>query len=316
MIRFYRLIAVLVFFSVTGCAASNCYRPPAGPQQEAGAGRGVIHIKDVPVFEQEKDRCGPAAMASMLVFSGVDTRPGDIEEMVYDTESRGSLQISLVAAARRHNRVAYELNGVDDLLAGLSAGQPVLVLLNKGLSWLPAYHYSVVTGFDPQKRVFILAGGRACEEELPETLFRRMWSRADNWGLMVLEPDDIPPVATPDRWIDALYALERMDAHKAALKGYNAALEKWPGDPVAIMGKANTLYAAGRLKDAANVLEKAVEIHPESAPLFNNLAQVMLELGNNEAAFEAATRAVEIGGPHAETCRQTLEDIRKAMGDR
>lgn len=310
MSRLYHLLAVILFFSAAGCAGTKCYIPA-----EAESGRDITHVKGIRVFEQDKDRCGPAAMASMLVFSGVDIRPEDLEEMVYDPESRGSLQISLVASARRHGRVAYEIKGIDALSTELSAGYPVLVLLNKGFSWWPVYHYAVVTGFDQNEEFFILAGGLTCEEQVPGSLFRRMWRRAEYWGLMVLAPDDIPFTAEPVKWVKAVYELERIGDYEAALSGYTAALEKWPKMAGAMMGRANSLYSLGRIKEAGGMLNQAAAIHPESGPILNNLAHVMLELGELEAAFEAAARAVKIAGPHAEACRKTLKRVREAMDD-
>ncbi|MCF8110982.1 MAG: PA2778 family cysteine peptidase [Desulfobacteraceae bacterium] len=310
MLRLYKLLAVFLVLAVAGCAGTRCYIPTEG-----STGRDVIHLDGVRVFEQDKYRCGPAAMASMLAFSGVELLPRDLEQTVYDPESRGSLQVSLVAAARRNGRIAYEIKGKDILLESLCAGFPVLVLLNKGFSWWPVYHYSVVTGFDRKEGFFIIAGGTACEEMVPGSLFMRMWRRADFWGLLVLAPDDIPPAADPDKWIKAVYGLERMGAYEAALSGYKAALEKWPDAAGAMMGKANTLYAMGKTEEAAGVLERAAKIYPESGPVLNNLAHVKLELGELEKAFDAAVRAVKTGGPNADTYRQTLQSVKKAMNE-
>ncbi|MFW6011034.1 MAG: PA2778 family cysteine peptidase [Desulfosalsimonas sp.] len=310
MLRLYKPIAALLVLAVTGCAGTRCYIPPEGRP-----GRDVIHVDEVKVFEQDEYRCGPAAMASMLAFSGVEIRPRHLEQTVYDPESRGSLQVSLVAAARRNSRVAYEIKGKDSLLKNLSAGYPVLVLLNKGFSWWPVYHYSVVTGFDSKEGFFIIVGGAACEEMVSGSLFMRMWRRADFWGLLVLAPDDIPPGADQDKWIRAVYGLERTGAYEPALSGYKAALEKWPDAAGAMMGKANTLYAMGKAEEAAEVLEQAGKIYPGSGPVLNNLAHVKLELGELEKAFDAAVRAVKTGGANEETYRQTLQSIKKAMDE-
>ncbi|MFW5908505.1 MAG: tetratricopeptide repeat protein [Desulfosalsimonas sp.] len=107
-----------------------------------------------------------------------------------------------------------------------------------------------------------------------------------------------------------------MGNYESALSGYTAALEKWPKMESAMMGRANSLYSLGRIEEAADMLNQAAAIHTESGPVLNNLACVMLELGELEAAFDAATRAVKVAGPHAEACRKTLESVREAMDDK
>ena len=101
--------------------------------------------------------------------------------------------------------------------------------------------------------------------------------------------------------------------HDAALAGYSAALEKWPESVGAVLGKANALYALGRTAEAGDVLLEGSVVHPESGPILNNLAHVMLELGMYEKALDAAARAVETGGPHIQTYRETADRIRGAI---
>ncbi len=306
--RHLHYILAAVIFCTAGCAGTACYKP-----RHAIPDEGLIEIAGVPAFQQEKNQCGPAALASMLSWSGIMVKPDDLLEHVYDPAKEGSLQISLVAAARRYGRVAYEVYGMVELSEELSAGYPVLVLMNKGLSWWPVHHYAVVCGFDSTGRRLLLAGGNACKEYLSVRSFKHMWSRDDNWGLLVLPPGKLPETVTKNRWLEAVYGLERAGLHEAAFTGYCTALEKWPEDQGALMGKANTLYALGELEHAAKVLVEAAEIYPESGPVFNNLANVMLELGNTDMALKAALKAVDTGGMHLPVYRKTLERVHGTM---
>jgi len=302
------ILAAAVFLAAAGCAVTTAYK-----NDDAAPGMDAVAIEGVPAFKQAQNQCGPAALASVLVWSGIDVHPSDLSEKVYDPGENGTLQISLVAAARRHGRVAYEIDGMDELRTELTAGNPVLVLMNQGLSWWPVYHYAVVSGLDPLNNHVVLAAGKAYKETMRQSHFRRMWDRGDNWGVVVVCPETLPATATEARWLDAVYGLELAGRHEAALDGYSTGLAAWPESLGAMMGKANALYALDRLSAAGDVLARAAEAHPDAGPVFNNLARVKLDQEELSAAVDAAVRAVEIGGPHKDAYMKTLESVHEAM---
>ena len=72
-----------------------------------------------------------------------------LTDQVYVPARKGSLQIEMLAAARRNGTLAFVIpNRLEALLEELEAGNPVLVLLNLGLSWIPSWHYAVAIGYD------------------------------------------------------------------------------------------------------------------------------------------------------------------------
>ena len=56
---------------------------------------------DVPVVRQERERCGPAALAMVLGYYHADSTAVREAERAYDPVLRGSLITELAAAARR-----------------------------------------------------------------------------------------------------------------------------------------------------------------------------------------------------------------------
>ncbi|MFO7804015.1 MAG: tetratricopeptide repeat protein [Desulfovermiculus sp.] len=103
--------------------------------------------------------------------------------------------------------------------------------------------------------------------------------------------------------------MELAGQYAQALTGYASALDKWPFDLAAMMGKANSLYALDRLGEAENTLRQTVKMHPDSGPALNNLAQVLLEQDKIKAAHQAINKALELGGPYTETFQETRTDI-------
>ena len=82
------------------------------------------------------------------------------------------------------------------------------------------------------------------------------------------------------------------------------------------MGLGNTYYLLAKSDDAEKAYRKAIALDPEHAPARNNLAQVLLERNQLNEAEHHARRAVQLGGAHASTYKQTLEQIRKKAKQR
>jgi hypothetical protein len=264
----------------------------------------------VPFYPQDDSQCGPAALATLLSWSGDSVDVAELEPQVYTSSRRGSLQNDLVAAARRHGRVAYPLVGMEELLTEVAAGNPILVLQNLGLGWYPAWHYAVVIGFDLTTGQVILRSGRNPRKVMPFRVFERTWARSQRWALAVLPPGDLPASAEHERYLEAAIGLQRAQQWRAAARAYQAALERWEGSLIALMGLGNSRYAAGDLAAAEEAFRLASRTHPDAAAAFNNLAHVLSAQGRPREALEAAQRAVALGGPYAQVSADTLEEIR------
>jgi tetratricopeptide (TPR) repeat protein len=250
-------------------------------------------------------------LATVLNWTGLEVSPQDLGALVFDPQLEGSLQASMKAAARRHGRLAYEIHGRKELLREVAAGHPVIVLQNLGLSWRPVYHYSVVSGYDLNTGTLLLLSGQSSPEVQRVGVFDATWSRAGSWGLLVLPPEEPPARPKKARYIKALLGLEQAGRTRAAARGYEAFLALWPEDQTALLGLANCSYQSGKLQKAAEVLTRAVEFHPGSAALQNNLAHVLMELGRLDRALAAARRAVSLKGPNLEVARSTLTEIER-----
>ena len=75
------------------------------------------------------------------------------------------------------------------------------------------------------------------------------------------------------------------------------------------MGLGNVYYQLNQLEDAKIAYERAIEIDAEYAPAQNNLAQVLLDTGELDDAYDHAQIAVRTGGTHIKNYRETLKLI-------
>lgn len=299
------LAVLILFFFLAGCAGPHL----AQIREEMTSIPLRANVKDVPLYPQEADQCGSAALAMVLNWSGLPARPETLVPQVYSSALRGSLQPAIIGAARRSGRLAYPLSGTKALLEEVAAGHPVIVLLNLGLSWYPKWHYAVVTGYDLSEGFIVLHSGKMKPEYLPFHVFENIWSRAQRWGLLVLQPDDLPGTAEETPYLAAVLGLEKAHQWNDAVKGYQAALRQWPGSLPALMGLGNSLYALRDLAKAEKAFQDAARLHPDSGAAFNNLAQVLWEEGRRKEALAAAQKAVTLGGPLVPTFRKTLKEI-------
>ena len=115
-----------------------------------GAGLPERAAVEVPFVAQEAYQCGPAALAMALGASGVAVSPEALAAEVFVPGRKGSFAVGLVAAARAHGRVPVALHGLDELLAEIAAGRPVLVLQDLGLDvpLLSRPHFAVAVAYD------------------------------------------------------------------------------------------------------------------------------------------------------------------------
>jgi hypothetical protein len=259
--------------------------PPAGmPAQMA--------LSTTPFVPQTDLQCGPAALAMVFGAAGVPASLDVLSKEVFLPERGGSLQIEMLATARRHGLVSTRIEpDMASLLREVAAGHPVVVLLNLGLSIYPLWHYAVVVGYDLPARELIMHSGTKALSRMPLFTFEHTWARSGQWAFVALPPGQLPVSASEADVVDALVAYERLNTPDAAARAYRAASQRWPGNLVFALGLGNTLYASGQTRLAADVFEQAAKQH-DSAAAWNNLANARIKLGEREAAIHAASQAV------------------------
>lgn len=305
-----RLIAGALFFALltTGCAA---YQTSALLKSRPEKLSPSAEIKGVPFFPQKAYQCGPAALAMTLNWAGAKVTPDELAPKVYIPKKHGTLQVELIAAARRYGMLAYVTRPkLADILEEVDAGHPVVVLLNLGLSWYPVWHYAVLVGYDLPHQKVVLNSGKNHEMRMPMSTFEHTWARSDYWALLTLPPSRLPYTASKQRYIEAVLALEKTHHWRSAATAYRTALTRWPYSETARMGLGNSQYALGHIKQAQVNFLRATHDHPHAAAPFNNLAQTYADQGQYRKALKAAKKAVQIGGPLIATYRETLSEIR------
>jgi tetratricopeptide (TPR) repeat protein len=308
--------------ALAGCAAS----PPLADGLARDAPRS-IELSATPFYPQEDYQCGPAALATLLRASGLDVTPENIAPEVFVPGLRGSLQLEMIGATRRHGRLPYVLSTTaDEMVAELAAGRPVLVLQNLGAERLPVWHYAVLIGYDTERNVALLRSGRTKRQEMRWQRFAKTWHRGGRFAFTTLVPGEIPSHAVASRYVEAAAGLEAAGERRAAAVAYDAAIARWPDEAQAWLGRGNIAYADGDRNGAVDAYSRAILLAPADAAARNNLAQLLADAGCRDEALTQVERAARVAegsaleSAVAET-RATIESMEKPrancpIGDR
>ena len=269
-------------------------------------------LTQTPFFPQEAYQCGPAALATVMQAQGVAVTPDGLKDEVYLPQRKGSLQIEMITATRRHDLLPYILRpDLTDVLSEINAGRPVLVLQNQGVSWYPQWHYAVVIGYNLQEEKLILRSGTTKRYVIRMHTFERTWQRSQYWAMATLKPGQLP--TQPDEWryLQAIIGFEQTKNWPLLDTLYRTGLQRWPASKDLRMGYGNALYLQHRRQLAADEYQSVLQDYPDFAPAHNNLAMVLAESGQFGRALTHAQRAIELGGVHSAEYQSTLNEIQQ-----
>jgi tetratricopeptide (TPR) repeat protein len=309
--RFKHKARVVAGFVFALCVLSGCVSLPQSEALRRSDDIALprhVELDAVPFFAQEEYQCGPAALAMALNAAGIAARPEDLVAEVYIPARKGSLQVEMLAAARRHGLLAYVLAPrLQDVLAEVAAGNAVIVLQNQGLSAAhPYWHYAVVVGYNLERGEIVLHSGARARRAMSMRLFEFLWIDGGRWAMVALGPERVPASAREATYARAAAALEQTGQIAAAHRAYAVLLQRWPDDLVGLMGLGNTAYTLGRITDAEAAFSQATRAHPDAAAAYNNLAQTLADQGKRDAALAAARQAVALGGANLPAAQATL----------
>ncbi|WP_425443969.1 PA2778 family cysteine peptidase [Thioalkalivibrio denitrificans] len=306
-------ILLVSLLAIAGCATPTQTREiarsaPAGLPER-------VELSHVDFFPQEDYQCGPAALATLLTDRGIDIGPDALVGEVYIPERRGSLQTEMLAAARARGLVAYVLEPeLEDVLAEVAAGNPVLVFQNLGINIIPRWHYAVVIGYDLADREIYLRSGTIERHVNSFSRFERTWLRGNRWAFVTVPPDTPPATASALPWLRSANALETTGLINPAATAYETATREWPEHPVGWIGLGNTRYAARDLEGSEEAFRGLLEHQPDAHAGWNNLAHVLKARGCGDEARAAARCAIALDPDNARY-RQTGDTMSDAPSE-
>lgn len=254
----------------------------------------------VPFVSPRSDLCGSTSieMISSYWQSTTSYVPRlsrhELDERTLIPAKGGTLQVELVSTARANGLLVYPLEPTfDALLSELGKQHPVIVLVNRGYSWYPLWHYAPVTGYDVQKRTILMHFSDRPNEALPIATFAALWKRSGNWGVVLMPPGHLLPVsASPKTLLRAAYDLEKTGMTDDAIIAYQSALLRWPKDIDIHFALANAYYHSHQLTKAEQSYRKLLSLEPAHPLALNNLADLLCRTGRSNDALRVIRKAV------------------------
>lgn len=277
-------------------------------------------LEDVPFFAQAEYQCGPAALATVLRYAGVDVTPEVLVPMVYLPGRKGSLRTELSAATRRFDRIPYLLPGtLRALLREVQAGHPVLVLQNLGLRHWPQWHFAVVVGFDRERQQIVLRSGTQQRAVSSVRSFLRTWERSGAWSMVALRPNELPADPERERYLTAAAGLEAIGRLDTAGEAYTTAHAAWPDSAWPLLGLANVAYLRKQYDAAEALYRQVVAREPENLTARYNLADTLVQRGclalaRHELRAALATQVTTSVRPRLQSLLEELESRSAADG--
>jgi tetratricopeptide (TPR) repeat protein len=303
---FYSLIILLAF--ICGCAGRQSYI------QEEYPPTGLYLINNVPFYKQDSKTCGPAALASVLGYWGIDFDYSHIVHEIYSPTLGGSVDFEVSYYARKFNLWSkYYQSSLADLKEKIKKSIP-LIVLQKETRRANDYHYIVVFGFDEEKGKLIAHVGKAANIQISYRQFLKKWEEADFGTIVICPPENVDWDLDSQGYIYLGYLLENKGSLEKAEEVYLKAIRLEPTAKVAYFNLGNVYFRKERFDQARESFKKTIQLDANFADAYNNLACVYLNTGKNlEEAEVLVKKALELNPKDSQYYLDTLTQIRNRL---
>lgn len=141
-------------------------------------------IENVPFFSQEAFQCGPASLAGVLNYWGIEVSPEEIATEIYSPSARGTLNLDMILYAEKKGMKAFHYKGsVADIKSKIDSGFPVIVLVDIGFWVYQQNHFMVVVGY--YENGIVAHSGKDRLKSIALKNFIKSWERANFWTLLI-----------------------------------------------------------------------------------------------------------------------------------
>lgn len=254
---------------------------------------------DVPFAAPRSKLCGSSSIEMVSSFwqSTTSYVPHlslkELDERTLIPAKGGTLQVELIAAARANGLLAYPLEPTfDALFSELSAHHPVIVLVNRSFSWYPLWHYAPITGYDAKTQSILMHFGDTPNEALSIGTFGALWERSGNWGVVLLPPTELPASATVQKFLSAVYDLEKIGMINEAITAYETAISRWPDYIPILFALGNAYYNSHQISKAEHLYRYILLIDPKYPFALNNLADLLCHTKRSDEALKLLDKVV------------------------
>jgi predicted double-glycine peptidase len=144
-----------------------------------------VIIENIPFYPQKEYQCGPASLASVLNFWGIDITPDEIAKEIFSKKARGTLNIDMLLYAKKRGLFSDQYRGNwEDLKGKIKEGYPLIVLVDYGIKpFFQANHFMVIIGYNEEG--VIVNSDKSEHLFIEKDKFLELWKKTDYWTLLI-----------------------------------------------------------------------------------------------------------------------------------
>jgi hypothetical protein len=270
-------------------------------------------LDQVPIRAFDADRCGPGSLSLVLNSYGDMVSEAQLGADLPKAPGGGVLSVDLLLAARQRGFDASLVPGDGETISKEIAEKHPSILMMK-LLVVPGerrdiYHYVVVDGFDPGRRLFRVQFGDGKVRWTSLARLERAW-RGTSHALLLVRPRRELGLE-----LRRAVELEGVERWTEAAARYRAIIAAWPNAAQAWVNLGNVEARLDRFEESEQAYRRALVLSPDLADALNNLAWLLLRGGARlEEAEELALAATREAGPDQPVAFDTLGRIQLARG--
>lgn len=141
-------------------------------------------IESVKFFPSDDFQCGPASLAMVLNFLGMEITPEEIAKEIYSKGARGTADFDMIIFAQKKGFKAIQYSGsIEDIKEKIKAQKPLIVMTDEGFWFYKKYHFMVVVGFDTSQ--VIVNSGSERHKKIEFQDFIKKWKKTGYWTLLI-----------------------------------------------------------------------------------------------------------------------------------
>jgi len=286
-------ISVFYFLPLLVLVLSSC--ATYNPVREFSSGleafpEGGVVISGVPDIDRVGRRDGLAALQPLLVFWG---RPRLGNSSFHNADADGIIPVEemMASVSEAHDLWTFSFYGtIEEIETRLSAGIPVLVMVQDDPMKVDSRRYLIVTGFNRSDQKFLALEGGPYPGLYTYPAFRRIWRPVRNWMMVACPPEKVSWELRTREHIALARYRERRGDWDVALQSYEQADAMEPNNIDIKLARAKAMYQSGDTLGAVVHFRRILDHDAFSAPAANNLAYILIETGGSLAESERLVR--------------------------
>ncbi|MCE5194297.1 MAG: C39 family peptidase [Nitrospiraceae bacterium] len=141
-------------------------------------------INNIPFYSQEEYQCGPASLAGLMNFLGVEITPEEIAKEIYSKSAKGTLNIDMIFYPQTKGLISEQYSGnIEDVKKKIDSGYPLIVFVDYGFLSVQANHFMVIVGYN--EHGVIANSGKDKHKTIIYEDFKKIWEKTKNWTLIL-----------------------------------------------------------------------------------------------------------------------------------